>query len=241
MIETGRHSSLITLAALLLVLVPATGCDRGNDARENPGDTAAALPSSSSGSEAEATPAGKTSPTGEERPETKSGTISLEGMPHDVRLQLIQEGLPFSTYIPENDFVLEQAASDEGTGVRFIAKFGGVLNRDASLSFFFPTEESSQAQMEELIGGSQGLGASNGWKTEKLSDASSYCPWAVSAYRIEEGEDIIGHACIGMHKGKAFYVIAAYPREYAEGFGPRASLILSEFRWNDTGTGLEKD
>lgn len=242
MIETGRHSSLLTLAALLL-LVSGTGCDRGNDARQTAGDTTASFPSSSR-MDSSAMHAGGSTPTGEARPATKSATISLEGMSQEVRLKLIEEGLPFSTYIPENDFVLEQATAQEGTGIRFIATFGGVQNRNASLSFFFPMEESSHAQMEELIGGPQGLAASNGWKAEKLSDASSYCKWAVSAYRIEDendAEDIIGHACIGMHQGKAFYVIASYPREYSEGFGPRANLILSEFRWKDTGTGLEKN
>lgn len=241
MIETGRHTHPIALAALLIVFQTATGCDRGNDRVDRAGDTAVTIAPSHDPDTA-GTPAGRTDdPGGEPRPATKNGTIALEGMPEAVQLRLIGEGLPFSTYVPERDFVLEQASSEEGTGIRFIASFGGVKNPDAALSFFLPGERFTQLQMEELIAGSEGVAESNGWTTEKLAEATFYCPWAVSAYRISGEKEIIGHACIGLHNDQAFYVIAVYPREYADGFGPRASLILSEFRWKDTGTGLDQD
>src|SRR5690606_41078517 len=61
--------------------------------------------------------------------------------------------------------------------------------------------------------------------------------WAVRQWRIAErdprGGWILGFAGLGRHAGRWFHILARYPGEYADGFGPRAERILEHWRWAD--------
>ena len=43
---------------------------------------------------------------------------------------------------------------------------------------------------------------------------------------------------LGLHGDRYFRLTMHYPLEYGGGFGPRAELILNEWRWRDTNAGL---
>ncbi|MBD2082498.1 hypothetical protein [Leptolyngbya sp. FACHB-17] len=45
---------------------------------------------------------------------------------------------------------------------------------------------------------------------------------------------IFSHAYIGEIDGRAFYVILYYPREYGDGFSPRADVILKNLKGRGT-------
>lgn len=161
----------------------------------------------------------------------------VEGEPQPVRLRLLDEGLPFTTYFPEDEFTAESASSDEGIGIRFVARFGGTLNPDAYLTIFLPSAMTTVAAMEKFV--TQHLIKSHGWRS-KRAGAGEYCAWSKSSFAIsgksrENGAPIIGHICIGTHNGNAFYAMSIYPPEYADGFGPREALILSEMEWREEG------
>ncbi|NEQ26537.1 MAG: hypothetical protein F6K28_47415, partial [Microcoleus sp. SIO2G3] len=76
------------------------------------------------------------------------------------------------------------------------------------------------------------LVASNRWQVVNPSEEVPYS-WAKERIVFREGmtsENIMGDVYIGESNGKAFYVITHYPAEYAEGFGPRADLILKNLQ-----------
>ncbi|MBD2500802.1 hypothetical protein [Anabaena azotica] len=66
------------------------------------------------------------------KPTTKTAVIYIEGEKTAIALRLYEEYKDlFTTYFPDQDFFPEGVSSDEGTGVRFIANFGGVRNNNA--------------------------------------------------------------------------------------------------------------
>jgi len=170
------------------------------------------------------------------RPPTRTDTLLLEGMAEPVELTLVRapDGfpLPFTTYTTR-DFVVESSTS-KGEGdpaVRFIAAFGGVRNDDAFLEVAaYPagTTEAEAAARAERAAGAGG--------TVVASDQTSP-DWAVRQWRIAErdprGGWILGFAGLGRHAGRWFHILARYPGESADGFGPRAELILEHWRWAD--------
>jgi|SRR5690606_18367102 len=171
-----------------------------------------------------------------ERPAERAGTLSVEGTPEPVTLQLYDEpSAPFTTYLPEGDFIAETPASGQGTNVRFVANFGGVRNDDAYLHFFFPDEGAGLGTVDALRAALTGeMGAANGWTfTAPAAGAPRRCAWASQELTSPDG-----YACLATHGTTPFFLVARRPAEYADGFGPRAALILDELRWRDTGAGL---
>lgn len=229
------------LPALLALLLMATGCgdteQEETGTRDTPGT---GIDGDSSARNDTARPDTNGIPEGPGRPATKIDTLRIEGNPEPVQLELVSEGLPFSTYLPKGDFKVEQSSSGEGIGVRFIASFGGKVNNDAYLSIFIPNENYSLDRMKEFVAGNRSLAQSNNWRLEE--PVSPRCEWAHVSYLLyDTAKDAIGHICIGRHAGQSFYAVMHYPEEYADGFGPRASIILKELRWNDTKEGIERE
>lgn len=180
---------------------------------------------------------------GGSRPKSRIDTIMVEGAPQPIRLRLLDEGLPFTTYFPEDEFTAESASSDEGIGIRFVARFGGTLNPDAYLTLFLPSARTTVPAMEKFV--TQYVIKSHGWKSRRAG-AGEYYAWSRSSFAIsgksqESGTPITGHLCIGTHADNAFYMMAVYPPEYGDGFGPREALIISELRWRDDGEGMSEE
>lgn len=197
-------------------------------------------------------PAGTTSPTGANTgavpaetatasrpssrpPAEKREQIEIEGMREEIVLRLVEPPRGFQpyfyTYAPQ-DMTSEQVSSDEGTGWRFNARFGGVENPEAFvLVFFYPettTAESARSTIDGVL---------RGRTRATEAPGSRRYPWAEQEYlyrgTTRGGQPLVGSVALGRHAGRFFHVVVEYPAEFGDGFGPRAHRILSEWRWAD--------
>lgn len=198
-------------------------------------------PAPDAGRDAAPAPVDTTAPPAEARPSTKTDTLYLEGMPEPITLRLFDEpAVPFTTYIPQGDFIPRIVSSAEGDGVRLEANFGGVHNPDAYVHFFFPAEGAgldSLAALRRFV--AETMARDNGWAPR--DGAPPGCEWAAESSRFvrtSAGTTYLGHVCFAEHGGAPFFVAVQYPQEYAEGFVPRANLLLEALRWRDTGAAL---
>ena len=206
----------------------------------NEGDDGGAHPSSRSASGARANADAVDAATA--RPQTRVDTLFLEGMAEPVTLTLVRAPnefpLPFSTYTA-GDFIVESVASTANgeSAVRFIAAFGGVRNDEAFLEVAaYPagtTEAEAAARAERAVGA----------RGHVVAAGEASMEWAVRQWRLEardpRGGWTLGFAGLGRHGDRWFHILARYPAEYADGFGPRAGLILEHWRWDD-GTALTR-
>ncbi|MDZ8053043.1 MAG: hypothetical protein RMX68_003155 [Aulosira sp. ZfuVER01] len=164
------------------------------------------------------------------RPATKTATISVEGEKVPVTLRLYdQYSNLFTTYFPEKDFLAEGGSSGEGTGVRFIANFGGNKNENAYVHVAFLNSIKTLDQLKSFVNGKNGLIASNKWRVVDRTKKVPYA-WAKEKIVFSQSKNIVGNVYIGQQKGKVFYVITHYPVEYGDGFPPRADLILKNLQ-----------
>lgn len=169
-----------------------------------------------------------------QQPRIKTETLSVEGEETEISLTLYDEvSEVFTTYVPENDFVAESSGSGEGTGARFYFSADGTKNGAVYVAMFFPAQATSLEQIKELVTQPNGLLQSNQWQVVSRTETVSY-PWAKEKIIFNEqgtaSQPIGGAVYIGESEGKAFYVITHYPLEYADGFGPRADLILKNLQ-----------
>ncbi len=142
------------------------------------------------------------------------------------------EAFPFTTYFPENDFIVDSGGSDEGLGVWFYAKAGGKKYESAYVHFFFPARPASLEGMRKDVLGKRGLMETNKWTVKRRSQNVPY-RWAKERIDFEQrqgNKSIMGTVYIGEHKGKAFRVTEHFPADYGDGFSPRASIILKELQ-----------
>ncbi|MFM2061958.1 MAG: hypothetical protein RLZZ507_1628 [Cyanobacteriota bacterium] len=160
------------------------------------------------------------------RPPNKTATISVEGEKTNINLKLYQEKNLFSTYFPEEDFLVETATSDQPKRVKFIANFGGIKNEDAYIQITFTDNFQNIAEVKNFITSKEGIIAANKWKIVSRSNTLTY-PWAKEKIAFSKGEDIVGDIYIGEQNAKVFYVITHFPLEYGDGFSPIEDLVLS--------------
>jgi hypothetical protein len=164
------------------------------------------------------------------RPATKTDTITVEGEKVPVTLRLYdQYSNLFTTYFPEKDFLAEGSSSGEGTGVRFIANFGGNRNDNAYVHVAFLNDFKTLDQLKSFVNGDKGLIASNKWQVVERTQEVPYA-WAQEKIVFSQGKNIVGNVYLGQQNGKVFYVITHYPVEYGDGFPPRADLILKNLQ-----------
>lgn len=190
-------------------------------------------------------PSDSSDETAESWPETRPDTLLIEGEAIPVTSRLYdKDGVPFITYLPENDLIGEVDSTPEGERVLFFANFGELENRDAYLSFFFPVPGLDITDVPTLRSYLVSRIERNGWTLTEHDDpeATMPCPWAQDAltFRDEQTETLsTGYACLGMHGDTPFYLLTHVPVPYSEGLGPRITMLLDTFRWRDTGQGLE--
>lgn len=177
------------------------------------------------------------------RPDTLHSTITLEGMDEPMTFWLYRSPptfpLPFSTYVP-TDMAAEPVAADEADAVRFVAEFGGVRNEQAFLAVVALPDEYDRAAAQALARiVAQRYGVE---RVERAPDAPPRYRWSLEEWNFQRelpgGGTAIGTGALGRHGGRYYYVVTHFPEEYADGFGPRATRILDEWRWEDTGEGL---
>ncbi|MBD2197073.1 MULTISPECIES: hypothetical protein [Calothrix] len=164
------------------------------------------------------------------RPATKTATIGVEGEKVPVTLKLYDQYSDlFSTYFPDKEFIAEGLSSGEGTGVKFIANFGGTRNENAYVHIAFLNDVKTLEQLKSFVNGQNGLIATNKWQVVNREQPVTY-PWAKEKIVFNQGKDIVGNIYLGQQNDKVFYVITQFPVEYGDGFPPRANLILENLQ-----------
>jgi hypothetical protein len=158
------------------------------------------------------------------KPATKKATLYIEGEKSTITLKLYQNP-SFSTYFPSDDFLVKSSSSGEGQGVEFIANFGNKKNENAYVHFAFLNNFQKYSQVSKFVNSKNGLISGNKWRVVSRTKNTFY-PWVKEKIVFSQGKNIVGSIYIGEQKGKAFYVITQFPAEYADGFTPRADLIL---------------
>lgn len=204
--------------ALLLLPFLLTACGNRERQQPAPADTLANVPT---------------------EPATKPGVLHIEGLEEPVTLARVDvPEAPFTTWMPQDDFAVEaeEGAGAAGTSVRFSWQAGGRPNPDAYALFAFPRSGAAGDVRRSLMG-ADGVFAREGWR-ERV--APPPCLWAEDGGVFSNSSQThTGLWCAGTHAGQPFYVLAAYPSEYGDGFGPRLDVLLGEFRWRDTGAPLQ--
>lgn len=167
------------------------------------------------------------------RPDTKQATIHIEGNPEHLTLQRFTPDasfpLPFETYVPA-DMTADTVDTGRGAVVRIRAAFGDRPVNAAALHIAALPPDTDAAEAE-LWASALADGVARDELYQEREPA-----WGRAMHRLE-GERA-GFVALDTHAGRWFYVLAAYPPEYADGMGPRIEAILDEWRWLDTGEPL---
>lgn len=166
------------------------------------------------------------------QPPTKTVTDPWTQKPIPVNLYN-QAGIPFTTYVPANEFVVDSSSADEGTGVWFYSQLpGGKKQEQAYVHVFFPTQLRTIDQMRQTLTGEKGLLKSNGWQVDQRTTQTA---WTWAKERIDfqgKGSDqpVMGTVYLGEQHGKVFRVTVHYPADYGDGFAPRAQMIVENLQ-----------
>ncbi len=242
---------------LVISLVGLTACDawrQGENPVDSPADPASPTSSTPSGSTddsdagndalGEASADGSNSGSdgsGEadstsQRPEFSSEQLEIEGQPTELTLKLFAEPeLPYSTYMPINEFVTDIQETDQATVVTHYANFGGTLNENAYIRVFLPDRPTTVEDLQEQILGEEGLMASRSWQITDRTNVVVW-PWAreyIHFLSSNTDENSAGQILIGEHEGQGFYIVSHYPIEYMEGFEPRAMILINELQFKN--------
>jgi hypothetical protein len=166
--------------------------------------------------------------------ESRITPLSIEGQSVEVELKLFnQAALPFTTYVPAQDFQSEVGGTSGEQNVRFYFSPTGKKDSKAYLQMVLPDQGNSIEEVRELILSDRGIMATNRWELVDRTDVVSY-PWAKEKFIYQQQTPdgmAIGTIYIGENQGKAFYILTHYPAEYAEGFEPRSAVILENLQF----------
>lgn len=171
------------------------------------------------------------------RPRLRTDTILIEGSPETVSLGLFRTPagfpMPFNTYVPA-DMVAQWSGQGE-QGVRFMANFGGVANRQAYVGFV--AREASAQAAEMLARAYEGAGGKRlGGEMVPMTDLDERYPWARAGWDIHYDIDHVSYDAVlllARHGNRLVQIVLHAPAEYGDGFWPRASLVLEHLRWAD--------
>jgi hypothetical protein len=175
-----------------------------------------------------------------ERPETRRLTVEIEGLAEDMRVALYRSPpgfpLPFSTYVPE-EMITEAGSTGEGDGVHFVANFGGHRNDAAAVRLVVAPDGAAEEDVVRML---RNMATRLG--TELSEEPERRFSWSLREFRnVAPAAQLAaaeGLMAIGRRDGRIFVLALHHPAEYGDGFGPRAGVILDEWRWDDTGEPL---
>lgn len=153
------------------------------------------------------TPPKEPQPEGQMLAARKADSIQIEGTWQPITLKLYQppSSPPFRTYVP-SDMIAESTSSDEGTGHYFYSAFGGKRNDEAFLLVFLPPANTTRADIDRFA--------------DAFRKSREKPGYFVSVVPRTRG-------------GRHYYEAMQYPREYGDGFAPRARRIMEEWKWLD--------
>jgi hypothetical protein len=165
-------------------------------------------------------------------------TVQIEGEPQQIPLELFQSP-NFSTAFPVDRFSVQRGGSGEGEGTWFYWKQpDGSIDKNAYVQVFFPPTKQSVRQIRQFLVGDRGIFKAKDWQSVDRGSGDSYAEMAYAPWLRElilfkprtNPKNITGTAYIGEFEGRAFYVISYSPREYGDGFSPRADVILRNLK-----------
>lgn len=223
-IRKTAHISLFLLLVSLLACGKQTATSDSGNPSESPSPIVSSSPSSDTSTE-------QPTATATQRPEVSSTTIQVEGTTVDLSLNRVEDPqLPFTTYVPASDFVTDIITGSKTPSVAFYSNLGGQVNEAAQVRIVMMERSKKLADLQEAILGKEGLLAQQKWQIADRTEVVTY-PWAVEQIRFRStiaNQSTVGQIFLGEHEGQPFYVVIRYPIEYAEGFEPRAMVILDE-------------
>lgn len=223
------HFSLILLLCSLFACGQQTAPFDSVSSSESPSPLSSSSPSSDAATDAPAA-------TETQRPEVSSTTIQVEGTSVDLSLKRFEDPqLPFVTYVPANDFVTDIVSGEKMPSVTFYSNLGGQVNEAAQVRIVLMERSKSAADLQDAILGKEGLLAQQKWQIADRTEVVIY-PWATEQIRFRStvaNQSTVGQIFLGEHEGQPFYIVIRYPIEYAEGFEPRAMVILDELKFRE--------
>ncbi len=175
-------------------------------------------------------------------PVARTGTMRIEGEDATIALAAFDApALPFTTFLPSGEF--DTRVADIGGAPEVIFAWtrartdtGDPQTGDPRATVTFAPPGVSP---DSLLAAFVREGASQG-RTVAADAGASPCLWAVEGHPFtDEVSGATGVVCVGTHGGRAFRVTTESDAERAEGFAARLDVLLREWRWRDTGLGLE--
>lgn len=171
-----------------------------------------------------------------ERPETREGEIRVEGQAQPMTFNRFRPGeafaLPFETYVPAD---MTAATADSGQGAVVVIRAAFDSTPVDAAAIHIATLPAGTRQADALATArALAAGVARGEAVRAEPPA-----WARALHRLEG--DRLGFVALGEHAGRWFYVLVAYPPEYADGMAPRVDAILAAWRWRDDGSPLRAE
>ena len=212
------RQSLSKVGLILLALLAA--CNAEPDRQSEPSTTQDA-PGSATGD-----PAVVHHPEPPARPAEHLDSVQVEGTWERFTAKLVQPAAepPFSAYVPP-DMIFEQASSGEGDGYYFFTNFAGKRNDNAFVLVFVYPAGTSEPEAQRRV---QAFMAS---RKAKSSEGSRFT-------FEQNGVMYAGGIELKQQDGRFYHVADQYPREYGDGFGPRAAFIKRNWVWLKSGDSL---
>ncbi|PWA08052.1 hypothetical protein DCC39_15670 [Pueribacillus theae] len=156
-----------------------------------------------------------------DRPETKTETLEIEGMPEEKTFILAKnEHIGVSTYYPD-----DMVAQTEQNSIKIFTNFVGEKRDDA----YFEIYEASENQTKD---DKQLLSDFNGYSITEVAEDEFMIPYSQKEYTIEKG-DFTGTVSIFERNGKVYRITTHYPIEWGDGVGPRIAKIIDELEFHE--------
>ncbi len=160
----------------------------------------------------------------ETAPQTKEGTIYLEGMPETITLTLFESERGYRLWYDANMFAFVPA--DEGNDVDTFKPASpdavdGVsltINYSAQLDY---TLEDAGRDVEKSL-------QENGYTVTPVDTNELFPAYQSFGYHGVKGDSTTDTYIVAAEEGQ-YYITAEYPLEAAEGFGGRLRYIVSTF------------
>ena len=152
-------------------------------------------------------------------PDTREDTLMIEGMAEQATLTLYRSPqnwpVRFHTYLPPQ-MEAETISSGEGDAVKFN------FNK-ANVTLTTLPEGASRSIAQERAMAALG--------TKAVQPCDNLWEWQWGCYYTTDNPSQVNKIIMGEQQGRYFYFLIRYPADYADGFSPRYSMLLDEWRW----------